>query len=163
QALGDEASDEALALRARLAAESGDTAAAATAWTKVAERARATGDAKAEAAALAPLARLLEGALERPADAERVRTRLGEVAPGDTGLSRALAEAAGRAGQTHLAAHVWEEVASSERAPDAWLALADAAEALADRARLRRALESAIALVPPGEVRDRALARLASV
>jgi tetratricopeptide (TPR) repeat protein len=215
--LGDDAPDEALALRARLEADSGEAAAAAAAWTELAARARGAGDAKAEAAALAPLARLLEGPLERLADAERIRLRLCEIAPadvaaaealvrlcahkdaggralaleklrdalrksfappareievlqaladtlgqaerhdeavarlrealallpGDAKLAAALAQAAMRAGQTALAAHAWEDVALADPTPEAWLALANAAETLGDRARLRRALEQA--------------------
>src|SRR5262249_20081144 len=82
-AMGDGAPDEAIELRARLDEEAGDSAAAATAWTLLCTRARAHGDLSAEAAALAPLARLLEGPLGRADDAERARIRLCETSPHD--------------------------------------------------------------------------------
>src|SRR5262249_7051483 len=69
---------------------SGQSAAAAAAWTELSDRARMVGDAKAEAFALSALALLLEGPLARPLDAERVRIRLCEVAPADVAAAEAL-------------------------------------------------------------------------
>src|SRR5206468_3137422 len=114
-----------------------------------------------ECEALRALADALAEAGRHEEAVGRLREALA-LAPGDAAIARALAQAAGRAGQTALSAHAWEEVAVAENAADAWLALADAAEALGDRPRVRRALEAAVPLLE-GAARDPALARLATV